>query len=223
MGQWSQSSSGRRNPMIRPSCLVATLFISMSVSCSGSGGSEPTKGYPLSCPNTLLTARFLAGSVTFAIASAAPETHPLSPNDDPAPLAASGKCAGANVVTFVTPEYPNNITEGEVHIMCEPSDGTLSMAMRLPDRRVMSLGTHILLGQMPTLWFATPSCAIAQSDGSAIVEVTRAEGGSAPYPAAVTADYVREFAVHIEARADQMADSCRTPAIATTVDLQFSE
>ena len=63
------------------------------------------------------------------------------------------------------------------------------------------------------------------SDGTATLMVTRAEGGPAPYPAAVTADYVREFTVHIEGQAAELSrpNGCVVPAISATVDLQFAE
>ena len=63
------------------------------------------------------------------------------------------------------------------------------------------------------------------SDGTATLTVTRAEGGTAPYPAVVTADFVREFSVHVNGQAPKGLTpiGCVTPAFSVIIDLQFAE
>jgi hypothetical protein len=181
---------------------------------------------------TQVTARFLGGTVTLAVAGAAAETYSVT--SDPrgmGALASPGTCAVRNVVETIVPAAGNLPTFSTAGVQMEctlsapsPSARSVELFMDMQDDRMLGVGTYtIALGRL-ALSVQNTSCVSIESDGTATLVVTRAEGGPAPYPAAVTPDYVREFTVHVEAEspASSTPGGCVTPPASATVDLQFA-
>jgi hypothetical protein len=171
---------------------------------------------------TKLTAHALAGTITFAVGGAPAETQALSAG----PLIPPGPCDVENIVTTLTPQTraPNPTSSG-VNVNCQVTGGYLTVTMEMPDERQLGVGTYAIPAQNAGILVANTACTSASSDDTATLVITRAEGGSSPYPAAVTPDYVREFSVHIELEAPQttVPNGCMTPPASVTVDLQFAE
>jgi hypothetical protein len=217
--------------------LLASCVLLSGLSCSSTNGdrqgaasnatnpnhtsSVPTGPCAVACPMTGLTARVLSGWVTFALDGGPSRHQALSADDAPSTLSAgSGRCAAANFVTLV---LAHDISlGGDAWLGCEPAEGSLKAVVANIDPRTLTAGTQVFPWGGSKVTFSAGSCVSASSEGTVTIEVTRAEGGNAPYPAGVTADYVREFNVHMESQSGANAADQGCPAIATTVDLQFA-
>lgn len=205
--------------MIKVVCVQVAALIAAIVSFSGCRACEP-----FSCPMTKVTARALAGNITFTIADAPAETHSLLPSDHVvnAATVASGTCAMGPVATVVHSD--GNLSTGDADVMCARSDGQLGLAVNMPDLRSLDMGTYQRSPGSLVLFFQTNKCGTGGSDGTATLVVTRAEGASAPYPAGVTSDYAREFNLHVEAQAipGSYPVGCTTPSASASLDLQYA-
>ena len=208
--------------MTKVVCVQAVALIATIVSGSGCRA-----GCERSCPKTEVTARALAGSITFTIGDAPAEMHSLPPSDRVVNrnTVASGMCAMGSFATVVYPDNNQPTSKGDADVMCARSDGQLGLAVNMPDVRSLDVGTYQRSSDSLVLFFQNDQCGTGKSDGTATLVVTRAEGASAPYPAGVTSDYVREFNLHVEAQAapGSYPVSCTTlPSASATVDLQYA-
>jgi hypothetical protein len=163
------------------------------------------------------------GTITFTVGGGVPETHVVSPSDaSVTPLSRSGTCAVAGPTTVVSPS--DAINPGEIWVECEPAVGSLLLSAAIPDVRDLGVGTYASLVGPPMLLFQkTAPCTGPANSGANTIEITRAEGGAAAYPAAVSGDYVREFSIHMQAEqsAATGGNGCANPAVTVTADLRF--
>src|SRR6185503_9516950 len=147
------------------------------------------------CPTSSLTAHLVSGRITFAARGGSVETHDLATIDQMA-MSASDEGTLGLVSTFVTggmiSKYPA--------VSCRTDQGGISVQLDpVSDPRTLTLGTHKLTPEQAGLIVAaTPACDLAVTLGTTTIEVTRADGTAAPYPAVVTGDYARDFTVHLE-------------------------
>jgi len=197
-------------------------------SLSWSGCDPPCNANAPPCPVTQITGRALAGTITFAVAGAAPETHSVSVDNGAPILHLPGTCTMQNASTTITPNTTGNPAGlNDVGVGCQLSNSSLGVSLYLPslDLRMLGVGTYAIPPGEVGMGVANTSCTSPVGEGTATLVVTRAEGGPAPYPAAVTPDYVREFSVHIEAQVARSTTprGCTTPDASATVDLQFAE
>jgi hypothetical protein len=116
----------------------------------------------------------------------------------------------------------DGIASGGVSIQCEPAEGSLQLNDTMPDVRTLAVGTYVLAEAPALLFFMTGLCGGGTSGGQRTVVITRADGGEAPYPAAVSDDYVRESSLPIEVQKTEgvEANGCTSPAVTATADLQ---
>jgi hypothetical protein len=172
--------------------MVGRLFgiaIAFALLAGCSEGREP-------CIHTTIRSRLVSGSITYAFGSGTAETHDLSAGDAPLTLpAGSGACAAS---TPVTDTFPDGYESGGGMIVgCEPTEGSVRIEVGPVQPRLLALGQpNDLSSYGASIKGAGCNSYCAQVVVTA--NVTAARGGAAAYPAAVTADYMREVSVHIE-------------------------
>ena len=91
----------------------------------------------------------------------------------------------------------------------------------MTDPRSLPLGARSLSPEDAGLAVAVSGgggCDLVIAQGTTTIDVTRAEGGAAPYPTIVTSDYARELAVHLESSHD---NGCNSMSI--MVDLELAQ
>jgi hypothetical protein len=203
--------------MNRANLLLLGVLGMNAVSCSGSDGNSGSGAFP--CPFTSVTAHPLSGQITYVVGDRAPETHPFREFEGEVPL---GECS-ARVSSFVTPETDVGVAAGsQVSVTCVAIEGTIVVFQAITAPWQLAPGARLDAVSSPESQISTRSCAGYGQIGSATVDVEQGEGGSAPYPTAVTSDYRRVYRVHIEGATDsQSGGRCLTMSV--TIDAQFSE
>ncbi len=97
------------------------------------------------------------------------------------------------------------------------------MTPRVGPRRLLEVGSQALPVPTPTLLLGSTICGSGPATGSATLSVTSAAGTAQPYPTLVSADYVRQFGVHVEASVPRTTSPCVMQAISVIEDLHFAE
>jgi hypothetical protein len=212
-------------------------------SCSGDPGpsgmtpggrpvpdAEPNSSVVCS-PFTAITARLVSGSVSFTVDGGPVRAQALSPADPPIePLAGSGRCGFGAFVTIVYPEGPNNPPSGpwpetrsSFSVVCDLGPVTLQTTLSSFDPSRLSPGEYERAADYGTMILVKlldqGSCS-RWSQMAMRVHVTQAVGGSAPFPAAVTPDYRREFDIHLESKGMMGGDDA-CPRATLNADLRL--
>lgn len=146
--------------------------------------------------------RLLSGEVTYGIGDSPPQTRMLSTLEHVSPP--PDQCAAQNLVS---PVYQTEFVNGiGPTVNCSADRASIWLNLHgLADSRTLVPGTHVIDPAVAKLnvdvsqHVGSGPCRMELTTGTVTVDVQAASGGAAPYPALVTNDYVRRFAVHVEA------------------------
>jgi len=146
--------------------------------------------------------RLLSGELTYVIGDNPPETRMLSTLEHMSPP--PDQCTAQNLVS---PVYQTEFVNGiGPTVGCSAGSASISLNLHgLADSRTLVAGTHLVDPAVAKLTvevsqhIGSGPCRMDLTTGNVTVDVQTASGGAAPYPALVTNDYVRRFAVHVEA------------------------
>ena len=192
-------------PCARLVILVAGLAAAALPACQPCG----------SCDLATLPMSVVSGTVTTATGSSPPQDYTLSP------IGGVSNPAGCYVMasTVVAPDNQVQQSMGPTLACTLGANQYLLSLSSLKDLRTLKAGIgNGMLGLAQT-GSSDDSCTGSGSSMSTFsYDVTRADGGSADYPALVTPDYVRDISVHFNTT---ISTSCG--AVSISGDMEFAQ
>lgn len=168
------------------------------------------------CPQTTGYTKLLSGSVTLDVGGS-PQERTVGESSQPP----EGYCAVNGLVHYVHPD--ESVSGPGVKLSCNLGHGMLTVTVpELNDPRSLPAGTH----PVPTVIeldecddAGCQSCPPGPS--TAMLTVSDAKGGAAPYPQAVTADMKRTFTIDFTMSAGSAADPRCTRAVSLQATMSF--
>jgi hypothetical protein len=170
--------------------------------------------------------RLLSGEITYGIGDNPPETRRLSTLEHVSPPA--NECTAQNLVS---PVYQTEFVNGiGPTVGCSADSASIWLNLHgLADSRTLVLGTHVLDPAATKLTVEVSQnigsrlCRMELTTATVTVDVPTASGGAAPYPALVTNDYVRRFAVHVEALSAKEVFGTGCVPTSVTLDMMLEQ
>jgi hypothetical protein len=203
---------------MHPIAFVVCVLGVLSSSCSQNPGS-------CDGPMATITEHLVSGTITFTIGGGAPETHELSYSEIAAP--SPGMC---NVGHLIDEVFSDEFVNGAgPSVNCAPAQSSMYLNLHeLRDPRGLTAGTRTMTSTEAGLTFEVSEglpaqCRVEVTTATINVDVSRAEGAAAPFPTLVTSDYAREFAIHVETVARQVAFGSGCSPASAVLDLKLSQ
>lgn len=204
------------------------VSLALIVSCAGAEPDVPC------APFTEIPAQLVSGTIAFTLDDRPPQTRALLPGDPTVmPAQDSGWCAASGFSNYVSAELNPLVREnpwsnsgGPFYVGCDlGGDVTLHAGFPSFDPRGWPIGVPEGSGARRAGFGVAKdrgnSHCSAGLSSELRVSVIKAVGGPAPYPSGVTADYVREFEVHLNALGLTAKDGDCPVGISFSADLHF--
>lgn len=205
IGDDRRAAVGAAAWLTRSRCLLAAVLsaLASAAACQPCG----------TCNLSTLNARVVSGTVTTSIGGGPPQQLTL-PQDG-----GVSRPPGCFIATSTVITSDNQALPGSTGPVLNCTVGGIPFALHLTDLKDMrGLSAGIGHGMLEVLQGDTSSCTggAATSNSLFAFDVTRADGGTADFPALVTPDYVREISVHL--MIDRQT-SCGPASISADVEL----